>query len=257
MLGATQAGVLEGLFLYFPTREVKRDPGSEGLTYEDASFAASDGVRLHGWFVPGPRPINLLWLHGNAGNVSHRLQQLRLLHEHLGASILLFDYRGYGNSEASPSEAGLYLDGEAAVTYLRSRGDVGTQPLVLFGQSLGANVAVEVARRTGPDGVVLEAPFPSLAYLARLHYPYVPVWPLLTGKYDAQARIREIAVPLLVVHGDRDDIVPLEAGKTVFEAAPGPKEFHVVKGAGHNDPFVVGGAAYFGALGGFLDRLAR
>jgi len=254
LLGAIQADVLEDLFLYFPDRRLDAQPDDVGLRFEEVSFAASDGVQLHGWLVPGPRPITLLWLHGNAGNISHRVQQLRLLHDHTGVSILLLDYRGYGRSAGKPSEEGLYLDGEAAVAYLRSRQDLEAQPLVLYGQSLGANVAVEVARRTLPEGLVLEAAFPSLAYMARLHYPFVPVWPLLAGKYDAQATIQEVATPLLLLHGEWDRIVPLDGGRAVFDAAVGPKDFYVVKGAGHNDPFIVGGEGYFGALRTFLDR---
>jgi hypothetical protein len=129
-------------------------------------------------------------------------------------------------------------------------------PLVLYGQSLGANVAVEVARRSAPAGLVLEAPFPSLRYLAKLHYPFLPIWPFLGGKYDAEAKVRAVTVPVLVVQGGRDSIVPPEAGRAVFAAAPeGRKEFHLVEEAGHNDVFIVGGERYFGVLKAFLDRV--
>ena len=254
-VGAAQVGVLEDHFLYFPTRELRGSPSDVGLAFEEVSITAADEVRLHGWLVPGPRPVTLLWFHGNAGNIGHRVDHLRLLHDHLSASILLLDYRGYGRSEGRPSEEGLYQDGEAAVRYLRSRADVGTAPLVLYGQSLGANVAVEVARRTTPAALVLEAPFPSLAYMARLHYPFMPVWPFLRGKYDAEGRIAGVTVPLLVIQGGRDAIVPPDAGRAVFEAAPeGQKEFHLVEEAGHNDLFIVGGERYLGALKTFIHR---
>ena len=197
----------------------------------------------------------MLWLHGNAGNISHRLDNLRLVHDLLGVSVLLFDYRGYGRSGGTPSEAGTYRDAEAALGYLRDRGDVAMDRVVYFGRSLGA--AVETALWRPPLGLVLESPFASVPDMARRAYPFVPsvAWRALRTQYDAEAKIASVRVPILVVHGDSDEIVPLEAGRRVYDAARGPKSLHVIPGAGHNDTYLVGGDTHFDALRRFIDGL--
>jgi fermentation-respiration switch protein FrsA (DUF1100 family) len=252
-----RSGVIERSFIYFPDRDLVADPAYVGLPFEEISFAASDRVQLHGWFVPGEKEVTWLWFHGNAGNISHRLENLKLLHDELGVSVFLFDYRGYGRSEGTPSEEGTYRDGEAALAYLRSRADVDSDRIIYFGRSLGAGVAVELAVRHPPFALILESPIPSIAELARRHYPFLPVWPLLRTKYDSLAKIDKIAVPLLVLHGDRDDVVPFAAGRKLFEAANEPKEFYTVRGAGHNDTYLVGGEEYFAVLRRFMEELGQ
>jgi fermentation-respiration switch protein FrsA (DUF1100 family) len=274
--------VLEHSFIYFPERELIGDPADFGLPFDDASFAASDGVRLHGWFVPGaggsveqsnigtelrseavplfqgsnvpaaPGGVTWLWCHGNAGNISHRLENLRLLHDELGVGVFLFDYRGYGRSEGSPSEEGTYRDAEAALAYVLSRSDVDAERIVDFGRSLGAAVAVELATRRPPFALILESPLPSIAELVRHHYPFLPVGGLLRTKYDSLSKIAKVRVPLLVLHGDWDEVIPFEAGRKLFEAANEPKRFYTIRGAGHNDTYIVGGREYFRALREFV-----
>ncbi len=251
------SGVIERSFIYFPDRDLVGDPGDVGLPFEDVTFAASDGVRLHGWFVSGQKAITWLWFHGNAGNISHRLENLELLHDELGVSVFLFDYRGYGRSEGTPSEEGTYRDGEAALAYLRSRADVDADRIIYFGRSLGAGVAVELAVGEPPFALILESPVPSIPELARRHYPFLPVWPLIGTKYDSLGKIDKIAAPLLVLHGDRDDVVPFAAGRELFEAANEPKEFYTIRGAGHNDTYLVGGEEYFGVLRRFMEGLGQ
>ncbi len=251
-----RAGMVERYFIYFPDRTLVGDPSDFGMAYEDASFAGSDGVRLHGWFVPGENDVTWLWLHGNAGNISHRLENLRLLHEELGVNLFIFDYRGYGASEGRPSEEGTYLDAEAALAYLQSRSDVSPEHIVYFGRSLGAAVAVELALRSPPSGLILESPVPSIRYMARRTYGFLPVWLLVRTRYDTLGKMPEVDVPTIVLHGDRDDIVPIDAGRKVFAAAREPQEFYVIRGAGHNDTYVVGGEAYFDALRRFMQQLA-
>jgi fermentation-respiration switch protein FrsA (DUF1100 family) len=251
------SGVIERSFIYFPDRDLVADPAYVGLPFEEVSFAASDGVQLHGWFVPGEKEVTWLWFHGNAGNISDRLENLKLIHDELGVSVFLFDYRGYGRSEGMPSEEGTYRDGEAALAYLRSREDVEPDRIVYFGRSLGAGIAVELALSHPPFGLILESPVPSIAELARRHYPFLPVWPLLRTRYDSLGKIGNIAVPLLVLHGDQDDIVPFAAGRKLFEAANEPKEFYTIRGAGHNDTYLVGGEEYFGVLQRFVEGLGQ
>lgn len=252
-----RCGVIERSFIYFPERDLVADPDQVGLSFEEVYFVASDGVRLHGWFTPGRQDVTWLWFHGNAGNISHRLDNLKLLHDELGVSIFLFDYRGYGRSQGTPSEEGTYRDAEAALAYLRTRRDVDPERIVYFGRSLGAAVAVELATCEPPLGLILESPFPSIQALARHHYPFLPIGPLLRTKYDSSAKIDKVKAPLLVLHGDSDEIVPLKAGRSLFEAAREPKRFHVIPGAGHNDTYLVGGEEYLQALRRFLDGLRR
>jgi hypothetical protein len=245
--------VIERSFIYFPERELIGDPADFGLPFDDVSFTAGDGVRLHGWFAPGESGVTWLWCHGNAGNISHRLENLRLLHDELGVSVFIFDYRGYGRSEGSPSEEGTYRDAEAALAHVLSRPDVDPERIVYFGRSLGAAVAVELATRRPPFALILESPLPSIAELARHHYPFLPVGGLLRTKYDSLSKIGRVRVPLLVLHGDQDEVIPFEAGRKLFEAANEPKRFYAIRGAGHNDTYIVGGREYFRALREFVE----
>ena len=250
---AWRSSLIDRYFIYFPERELEADPSVLGLAYEDVFFVASDGVRLHGWFVPGNRDVTWLWFHGNAGNVGHRLENLRLLHDELGVSIFIFDYRGYGHSHGRPSEQGTYRDAEAAIRYVSSRQEISPNRLVLFGRSLGAAIAVEMATRHLVHGLVLESPFHSISSMARRKYPILPWSLLLRTRYDSLAKIGNVKTPVLVLHGDMDDTVPIEAGRKLFEAAREPKEFYTIGGARHNDTYLIGGQDYFSVLRDFLE----
>lgn len=252
-----RSGLVERHFIYFPDGDLTASPSHFGLAFEDVSFTASDGVQLHGWFVPGETGIGWLWFHGNAGNISRRLENLKLIHDELGVSVFLFDYRGYGRSQGTASEEGTYRDAEAALAYLRSREDIDPGKIVFFGRSLGAAVAVELATRHRPYGLILESPFLSIPDMARHAYPFLPLWPLLRTKYDSRAKMQKVDAPVLVLHGDRDDIIPFAAGKRLFEEANEPKKFHTISGAGHNDTYVVGGEEYFSVLRSFVAGLAE
>ena len=249
--------VIERNFIFFPERELLGTPADFGLAFEEVSFPATDGVKLHGWFVPGPGEVTWLWLHGNAGNISHRLENLLLLHRRLGVNIFLFDYRGYGHSEGQPSEQGTYLDAERAFDYLRSRQDIDPAKIVLFGRSLGSSVAVDLATRYPPYGLILESPFTSMADMAKQAFPFLPVGFLVRTKYNSLAKVKEVHTPMLVLHGDQDDTVPFELGTRLFEAANQPKTFYTIAGSGHNDTYAVGGDPYFAALEQFLESLQR
>ncbi|MGH7836147.1 MAG: alpha/beta hydrolase, partial [Candidatus Binatia bacterium] len=221
-------------------------------------FTTTDSVRLNGWFIPHPRAkATLLWFHGNAGNVGHRVENIKLLHDQVGINIFIFDYRGYGRSNGKVSEAGTYTDGAAALSYLRSRKDVDPDSILFFGRSLGAAVAAEVATRGRCQGLILETPFSSIRDMARAAFPLLPIAGLLRTKYDTVEKVKNINCPLLVLHGDRDEIVPFSQGRKVFEAAPEPKEFYAISGAHHNDTYIVGGRAYFAALKRFIESLPR
>lgn len=248
---------MESRMIFHPILPIEQTPLHAGLKYEDLFFTARDGVRLNGWFVAHPEAREtLVWFHGNAGNIGHRVENLRLLHDRLKVNIFIFDYRGFGRSQGSPDEAGTYLDGEAAFAVVRKRiGNSGS--VVLFGRSLGAAVATEMAIRFAPQGLILESPFVSIPAMARLYFPLLPIGPFLRTRYDVEGKIRSLRAPLLVLHGELDAVVPLAQGKQVFAAAPEPKRFYVIPGADHNDTFIRGGEAYYETLRSFLEEIRR
>lgn len=257
VMGIIHRENIERHFIYFPVLELEAAPSYFGLSFEDIYFMTEDGIRLHAWFVPGEKSPTWLWFHGNAGNISHRLENLALIHDQLGINIFLFDYRGYGNSQGSPSEKGIYLDGEAAIEYLHSRNDIRNNQIIYFGRSLGAAIAVKMAARHPPAGLILESAFPSIPHMVRHLYPFLPVWPFLGTRYDAISVIGQVQTPLLMLHGNKDTIVPLELGQKLFEAAKGDKSFYIIPGAGHNDTYLAGGENYFQELRRFVIKLER
>ena len=247
--------LIDKRFIFFPQKELVGTPAHWGIPFEDVVFPTSDGINLHGWFVKGDSEFTWIWFYGNGGNISHRLEELMLLHSRLGINILLFDYRGYGQSEGSVSEKGTYRDARGALDYLRSRQDVDSRKIVYFGKSLGAAVAVDLARQHEPQGLVLESTFTSIRNMAKKHYPFLPLFLLVRTKYDSLSKIGRISSPVLIVHGDRDELVPISQGRRLYEAAKGPKSFYEVHGAGHNDVTGVGGEDYFKTMAEFLRSL--
>jgi hypothetical protein len=246
---------MEKSLIFYPTSDIDRTPEELGLPYENVTFTTEDGVRLNGWFIPSTEgDLTLLWFHGNAGNISHRLDNIRLLHEKVKIHIFIWDYRGYGRSEGSVSEKGTYKDATAALKYLRSRKDLDPKKFVFYGRSLGAAVAVDLALREESLALIIETPFASIREMAKLIFPFLPVGPFLRTRYDTLEKIRQVRGPLLILHGDQDDIVPYAQGQRIFEAAPEPKEFYTIRGAHHNDTFIVGGDPYFAALKDFIER---
>ena len=246
---------LERFFVFFPTAEVRYTPGDVGLDYEEVFFPTSDGVRLHGWYVPGNSGTTMLWFHGNGGNIGHRVDELALVQARLGASVFIFDYRGYGKSEGSPSERGLYRDARAALAYLQTRPELSQEQIVYFGRSLGAAIAIELATEQPPAGLVLVAPFASLGDMARIAYPFLPLNWLLGNRYNSVARISQLHQPVLILHGDQDEIVPLSQSEKLLEAANSPKRFQILPGAGHNDTYSAAGTIYWDTLNEFLSSL--
>jgi fermentation-respiration switch protein FrsA (DUF1100 family) len=242
----------ERRLIFFPERPLVATPADLGLDFEDRRFRAADGARLHGWLVRGRRDTAVLWFHGNAGNVSHRVELLRDLHRELAMTILILEYRGYGESEGSPTESGLYLDAEAALSALVAATGLPAGRIVVLGQSLGAAVAVELATRRRLAGLILESAFTSVPEMARHHYPWLPLWPLLKTRFDSLSKITRVSAPLLLVHGDRDQIVPVQMAERLFAAAAEPKRMHVIQGGGHNDLVLLGSDEYFRALREFL-----
>ena len=167
----------------------------------------------------------------------------------------MIDYRGYGRSGGSISEEGSSRDALAAFDYLSKRSDIGAKKIVLFGRSLGAAVAINLATQRQALGIILEAPFASIKAMARAVFPWLPIGRFLSTKYDSISKIRQIQTPLLIMHGDQDEVVPFQQGKRLFDAANNPKQFYTISGAGHNNSYIVGGEAYFKIMSQFLDGL--
>jgi fermentation-respiration switch protein FrsA (DUF1100 family) len=246
--------VFQSRLLYLPNiggRGLAATPADIGLAFEEVRFTARDEVVLHGWFVPARdgAPV-LLFCHGNGGNISHRLDSIRLFHD-LGLNVFIFDYRGYGLSEGRPYEEGTYRDAEAAWNHLVARRGVNAQDIVVYGQSLGAAIAAQLARGRSAAALILEAPFVSIPEVASRHYWYLPVRWLSRFKYPTAAFVRDVHVPMLIIHSPQDEISPFEQGRAVFEQANEPKVFLEISGD-HNAGFLLSGARYTEGLRMFL-----
>jgi len=236
--------------VYFPSRELALGPGDVGLRHDDLFLDTPDGCRLHGWYLPASEARGtVLFCHGNAGNISHRLETLTLLHG-LGFNVLIFDYRGYGRSTGSPSEQGSYADVLAAWTHLLSERGESPSRIVLMGRSLGAGVAVWLARRVNPAALVIESGFTSVPDLGKRIYPFLPRF-LARLRYDSLSCMAELSCPVLVAHSPDDEIVPYDMGLILFGAAREPKRFLMMRGD-HNDGFMATGTAYVKGLDSFL-----
>lgn len=238
--------LLDQFFIYHPDPWQDKDwRGISGIPLEDVWFSSADGTKLFGWYVEATadRPV-ILWCHGNAGNIINRLDNLREL-SRIGLSVFIFDYRGYGRSQGRPSEEGLYQDAIGAHDYLTRQRMIRPERLIVFGRSLGAAVAAELAAQKPAAGLVFESSFPSIEAVARFHYGGLPVHWLLGAEFRLLDRLPQLSLPKLIIHGDQDDIIPIELGRQVFEAAKPPKSFYVVNGADHNNTHQVGGASYF------------
>jgi len=244
----------ENKIIYHPHKYPDGEWNTEnaGLQVEDVWFSASDGVKLHGWYFPNPdAQATLLFFHGNAGNLSHRLDNIRDLVP-LGLNVFIFDYRGYGRSEGSPDEPGILLDAQAAYDILIQTRNATPERLILFGRSLGGVFAAHTARHNACAGLILEATFTDARDMANKMVPFLPIGFALRSKLDAVNQVPHITVPKLFLHGTVDEIIPYRLGRKLYDAAAQPKEFYDIEGAGHNDTTHVGGAPYYAKLQSFI-----
>ncbi len=242
--------------IYFPS-QVLPDVATVLPGAEEVTFPTDDGLTLAAWFLPAARDADgatVVVFQGNAGNRGDRVLLARALADR-GYSVLLVGYRGYGGNPGTPTEDGLLADGRAAVAFLEARPDVDADRLVYFGESLGAAVAIGVADKRPPAALVLRSPFTSLVDVASVHYPFLPVSLLLRDRYPNLERIRGIEVPVLVIAGSADTVVPASQSRSVFEVASEPKEFFMIEGADHNDVELTAGDRLVTAVAAFLDRV--
>lgn len=259
---AGRVGLLDRFFIYFPQQELVSTPADHGMPYEDVLIKTSDGVELHGWLAPVPISPEgsawaVLWLHGNAGNIGDRADAMAAMARATGMTVLMVDYRGYGLSEGSPDETGLYRDAEAAFDYLAARPELSGAAIAVYGRSLGAAVAVELATRREVGALILEAPFTSIKALGRHAYPFVPTGLLVRARFDSLAKMPSVKSPVLVFHGTRDEIVPTDMGRQIHAATTGYKRLVLLDGGSHNDPHREQTAPYFTALREFLDEVSE
>jgi fermentation-respiration switch protein FrsA (DUF1100 family) len=250
-------GALEPKFVFFPSRGEDENPASLGVPYHTVSIDTSDGERLAAWQLEPERPVaDVVYFHGNGGNLSVWLPVLASLHR-LHLRVLAADYRGYGLSTGTPSEEGVYRDAEAVVQYaVRHRPSGSARPFVLWGRSLGGAVAASATRVAAPDGLILESTFVDKAAVVRAH----PVLRILnvfaTYRFATADMLSDFHNPVLVIHGDRDSIIPYALGRELYERLSPPKQFVSVAGGDHNDLFDLSRDAYWKPVLDFIARLS-
>lgn len=234
-----------------PSREIDATPRAVGLPFEAVTLATTDGEHLDAWLIPAAAPrATLLFCHGNAGNMSHRLDSLRLFHD-LGLTTLIFDYRGYGRSTGTPTEPGTYRDAQAAWQYLTEHRRVPPELIVLFGRSLGAAIAAELATHHRPGALIVESAFTSVPAMAAHLYPYFPVRWLARLHYPTRDYLTAVSCPVLVVHSRDDEIIPFTHGQQLYDAAREPKRLLELHGD-HNAGFMISRDTYLAGLDAFL-----
>ena len=243
--------LLQSCLVYYPTHEKVATPKSIGLDYESVELTTEDGLMLDAWFVPAQDARGVvLFFHGNAGNISHRLGSVEVFHD-LRFSTLIFDYRGYGQSEGEPSEEGTYADADAAWRYLTEERGVPPEKIVLFGRSLGSAIAANAATRHRAGALILESAFTSVPDVAAEIYWFFPVRWLARIDYDTMGALDSIASPTLFIHSPDDELIPYAHGRALYEAAKEPKQFLEING-GHNRGFLQSGSVYTDGLDAFL-----
>jgi fermentation-respiration switch protein FrsA (DUF1100 family) len=237
--------------IYYPSREQYESPADAGLKFTEVTLRTSDGTDISAWYVPAAGSIGtLLYCHGNAGNITHRVPLIKLYNS-LKLDVLIFDYRGYGKSAGSPSEKGTYLDADAAWDYLVNDLKIRPEKIIIYGHSLGGGVAVETALKHRAGGLVIESGFKSVADLGREIFPFLPVGLIVRHKYASIDKVAHIDIPKLIIHSPSDEIIPFEHGKALFERASEPKKFLRIEG-GHNEGALISGRIYTDALMNFI-----
>lgn len=245
--------VFQEKLIYFPARDYAFTPRDIGLAYDDVTLRTDDGVSLASWFVPHDQPrAYAIFFHGNAGNIGDRMTTVATLHR-LGYALLMPDYRGYGLSEGKPSEKGLYRDAQAAWRYVT--GELGVPPgdVVIIGRSLGGAVAIDLASRHEPGALVVECTFTRLADVGALHFPFLPVRWILTHRFESIDKVGGIKCPKLFLHGSDDELIPIDLGRRLYEAAAEPKQFIETPG-GHNEAGFTYSDEYAGELARFVEQ---
>jgi len=243
--------------LFQPTNRLLATPDDAGMDYETVRLDTDDGETLHGWWIPAADSsrATLLFFHGNAGNISGRLESVQQFRQ-LGLDVLIVDYRGYGQSTGAPSEEGIYKDAGACWRYLTEARGIAPEDIVIFGRSMGGGPATWLAQRQSPGAVILESVFTSVPDIGAHHYSFLPVRALATNQFDNESRVADIDAPTLHIHSRADRVVPFTLGRQVYEAASEPKQFLEIQG-GHNDGFLVSEDEYLRTIDDVLEDHLR
>jgi fermentation-respiration switch protein FrsA (DUF1100 family) len=251
--------VFESHFLFFPNSpgRLEGDWHPRTLPVQDVQLTAADGTKLHAWWIPNPNAtFTFLAFHGNASNVPNRIPIYDFLHN-LPANVLALEYRGYGRSEGSPSESGIYQDADAAYQYLTTAQNIAPATIISYGQSLGTAVAANLASRKPVAAVILEAPFPSASAVARRALWFFPgIQLLVRSQLDTAARLKQITAPVLIVHCTQDPVIPFDLGQATYAAANPPKQFLTIQSYCHEEASIIAPDRYRPALQAFLSTLA-
>lgn len=246
---------IEGHSIYFPMREITFSPESAGLPYEDIYFTTADNKRLNGWFIArGGSNYTVIFCHGNAGNIGHRVEKISMLYN-LGLNVFIFDYRGYGKSQGSPSESGLYKDAKAAYDYLAKERHIPKDRIILYGESIGGIVATDLARKAEAKALITEETFTSIKEMSRIAYPFLPYF-IFSSRFDALSKIKDVGCPKLIMHSIDDEIVPFHMGERLFDAARPPKKFLKLRGS-HNTAFLESEKQFKEGIKSFLSELGH
>ena len=274
---------IEAPLLFYPQLQLRGTPAHMGLRYEDAWLTAADGVKVHSWFIrgsdtsaqaqagraeeaedpagdsPHQTRLRMVMFHGNGGNISVRLDQyLTMIRRWSGVDLLAVEYRGYGMSGGSPSEEGFALDAAAAWSWIQERNaqDGGDCQTVLFGRSMGGAVAALLATKVVADAVILECAPSSIPFLADNYEPWrsLHLGGMVLNRFDTEAYVREVNSPLLVLHSEHDEIVPLECASRIMSAASDPKRFQLLPNAPHNGADLYAPNEYYSAIERFLQE---
>jgi uncharacterized protein len=226
---------IERKSIFFPMRQITSHPSNIGLSYKEVYFNTSDNKKIHAWFIPAESPgLTVLFSHGNAGNIGHRLDKISMLHD-MGINVFIYDYRGYGNSTGIPSEKGFYKDINAAYDYLVNKMGVPYNDIILYGESIGGSVSIELAYHKPVRAIITEATFTSVKDMAQMAFPFIPYF-VFSSRFDSISKIGDIDCDKLIIHSADDEIVPFSQGRRLFDAAGRPKTFLKLRG-GHNTAF--------------------
>ena len=240
--------------IFYPTKEIEYLPSQAGLEFEDVFFKSSDNVDINAWFVPAKDSRYLvLFCHGNAGNIRHRVEKIKIFHE-LGLSVFILDYRGYGRSKGAPSERGIYRDAKSAYDYLLSR-KIKPEQIIGYGESIGGAVVIDLGYKNKMAGLIIDSAFSHAKDMAKIIYPFLPYW-IFSSRFDSIGKIKSIKTPKLIIHSINDEIVPYKLGRKLYEAAAEPKEFLEVHG-GHNSNFFESETIYREKIKDFVNKLPK
>lgn len=243
----------ESFFIFHPNKDVTSTPEDIGLEFEDVFIDTEDGIKIHGWYVPSKKERGtVLFCHGNAGNISCRLDTVRIFKE-LDLSVLIFDYRGYGRSGGEPSEEGTYSDALASWDYLVNNKMIPPEKIIAWGRSLGGAVAAWLAKNRTPGLLIMESSFTSVEDVAEFHLPVIPGSLIFGDTYNTLEIIDDIKCPVMIIHSPGDEIIPYSQGQRLFMAASEPKEFLEISGS-HNNGFFVSVDRYKKSIDRFIGQ---